>query len=224
LNEIAELLRATLSGGSMMALPLAVVGGVVTGLNPCCLPLYPAAAATCCAIREERTGLSLLGVLAFLVGVALTTALLGVAAALAGRILVGATGWTAYAVALVPLVMGAHLLGWIHVSMPTGLRIGRYGGAFGAFLAGVLMWLVFAPCSTPVLASVLSYAAYEGNPSYGAALLFLYGIGAGLPVIGLGGSFGTLTRRLDRHGWRERVDWVTGAALLGVGFYIVWVA
>jgi cytochrome c biogenesis protein CcdA len=175
-------------------------------------------------MREERPRLALASVLAFLVGVALTTALLGVVAAVAGRIVAGAAGWAAYAVALVPLVMGAHLLGWVHLQMPTALRIGRYEGALGAFLAGTLMWLVFAPCATPVLASVLSYAAYEGNPAYGAALLFLYGIGAGIPVIGLGAGIGAFALRLDRLGWRQWVDRTTGSVLLALGLYIVWVA
>lgn len=50
--NLMDLLRATLADGGFYAVPAALVGGLLTGLNPCCLPMYPAAAATCCAVRE----------------------------------------------------------------------------------------------------------------------------------------------------------------------------
>jgi cytochrome c biogenesis protein CcdA len=67
-SELADLLRTALSGGSLVALPLVVVGGVVTGLNPCCLPLSPAAAATCCAARGDRLERAFWTALAFVGG------------------------------------------------------------------------------------------------------------------------------------------------------------
>jgi cytochrome c biogenesis protein CcdA len=161
LSELAELLRSALSGGSVLALPVAVLGGVITGLNPCCLPLYPAAAGACCAVRGERMAFS--NALSFVAGIAVATAALGIVAAMAGRILAGLGGWTVYAIAVLPLAMGAHLLGWVRLPMPSSHVVGHHRGMAGAFVAGLLIWLVFAPCATPVLAAVLSYAAYEGS-------------------------------------------------------------
>jgi len=77
-TDLAELLRTSLSAGSLVALPLTFLGGVVTGLNPCCVALYPAAAATCCASRGERIRLAVGAALAFVVGLALATTSLGV--------------------------------------------------------------------------------------------------------------------------------------------------
>ncbi len=45
--QLLDYLRGAASSGGLAAVPLALAGGVVAGLNPCCLPLYPAAAATC---------------------------------------------------------------------------------------------------------------------------------------------------------------------------------
>ncbi len=222
MSELAELLRSALSGGSVLALPVAVLGGVVTGLNPCCLPLYPAAAGACCAVRGQRMAFS--NALSFVAGVAVATAALGIVAAMAGRILAGLGGWTVYAIAVLPLAMGAHLLGWVRLPMPSSQILGDHRGTAGAFVAGLLIWLVFAPCATPVLAAVLSYAAYEGSVAYGGVLLVLYGLGAGVPVLALGTAAGRLAQRLDALGWRRRVDAATGTVLLGVGFYLVWVA
>ncbi len=222
MSGIADLLGSALSGGSLLALPLAVVGGVVTGLNPCCLSLYPAAAATCCATRDERLARTFWSASAFVLGVAIATTVLGILAAVAGRAMTSVGGWSRYVIAAVPLVMGMHLLGWIRLPIGVPDRQTARAGAVPAFLAGLLLSLVLVPCGTPMLASVLSYAAFKGSVPYGGALLFLYGIGAGIPVLIVAAATGGLAARLDGSGWRPWVDRATGAALLGLGFYILW--
>lgn len=224
MSGIADLLGSALSGGSLLALPLAVIGGLVTGLNPCCLSLYPAAAATCCATRDQRLSRTFWSATAFVLGVAIATTALGVLAAVAGRVMTSVGGWSRYVIAAVPLVMGMHLLGWISLPIGTaGLQLTRRGVA-ASFLAGILLSLVLVPCGTPLLASVLSYAAYKGSVPYGGMLLFLYGIGTGVPVLIVATTAGSLAARLDGNSWRPWVDRATGVALLGLGFYILWTA
>jgi cytochrome c biogenesis protein CcdA len=220
-NEVATLLREALSGGVFVALPLALAGGVLTGLNPCCLAIYPAAAGTCCAVgRAENSG-SLSTSLAFVIGLSFTTAVLGVGAALAGTVLTGATGWTAYAIAAVPILMGLHVLGWLRLPMPHVVDLKRRGGLAGAFISGVAIWAVIVPCGTPVLAAMLSYTALDGSVVYSALLLFVYGFGAGLPVLLLGAAVVGLARRLEASGWRRRVEQATGGVLVAFGLYLV---
>lgn len=224
MTALIESLRAAASAGGLVAVPLALAGGVVAGLNPCCFPLYPAAAATCCAGRCDEPASSIRTSSAFVTGVATATALLGIAAALAGRALTGLGGWAPYVIAAVPIAMGLHLLGWISIPLPSFSGSVRAGGLVGAFATGLLLSLVVAPCGTPVLASVLSFAAYKQSVVYGAALLFAYGVGVGLPMLVLGTAAGGLARRLDRLGWRVWVDRLSGAALLALGFYLLAVA
>lgn len=219
MNELAELLREALAGGAMLAVPLAFSGGVVTGLNPCCLALYPAAAGTCCAVRGERMALS--NATGFVLGVSLATMALGVGAALLGSILTNASGWGAYTIAAVPLLMGMHVLGWIRLPLPQSAVVGRGSGFLGAFLVGMALWAVIVPCGTPVLAAMLSYAAYEGSVAYGALLLLVYGLGAGLPVLVIGTALGDFSTRLDARGWGRWVNGATGGVLLALGLYLV---
>jgi cytochrome c biogenesis protein CcdA len=220
-SDIGALLRGALSGGSPLALPFAFAAGVITSLNPCCVAIFPAGAATCCAVRAEKPKVEVSNAVAFAGGMALATSFLGVAAALAGKAMTGLGGGIRFVVALVPILMGAHLIGLIRLPLPaSNIRPGRRG-VFGALLAGFMLSLVIVPCGTPVLASVLSYAAYEGSVTYGGLLLFLYGLGAGVPVILLGTAMGNLAQRLDRLGWRKRVDQMTGVFLLGVGVYLI---
>lgn len=224
MTALVEALRDAASSGGLAAVPLALAGGVVAGLNPCCIPLYPAAAATCCAGRCDEAGSGVRNSGAFVAGVATATVFLGVAAALAGRALSGLGGWAPYVIALVPIAMGLHLLGWIRIPLPPFSGTVRAGGVIGAFATGLLLSLVIAPCATPVLASVLSFAAYKQSVAYGAALLFAYGIGIGLPILVLGTAAGRFARRLDRLGWRAWVDRASGVALVGLGFYLLWTA
>ncbi len=224
MTGLIDALRAAASSGAFVAVPLAFAGGALAGLNPCCLPLYPAAAATCCAGRCDVPNAALKNSTAFVAGVATATALLGVLAALAGRALTGLGGWASYAIALVPLAMGLHLLGWLKVPLPTFTATANTTGIVGSFASGLLLSLVVAPCGTPVLASVLSYAAFKQSVAYGGALLFAYGLGVGLPILVLGAAAGNLARRLDGLGWRAWVDRGAGAALLALGFYLLWTA
>lgn len=95
----------------------------------------------------------------------------------------------------------------------------RVAGAFGC---GFLLSLVIALCGTPVLASVLSYAAFKGNAYYGALLLFVYGLGAGIPLLAAATISSRFAQRLDLRGYQQWLDRTTGALLLGLGFYILW--
>jgi cytochrome c biogenesis protein CcdA len=223
-TALVEQLRAAASAGAVAAVPLAFVGGILAGLNPCCIPLYPAAAATCCAGRCDDGHGALKNSGAFVAGVAVATAVLGVLAALAGRALTGLGGWASYLIALVPLAMGLHLLGWMKIPLPAISGTARAKGVLGAFASGLLLSLVLAPCGTPVLASVLSFAAYKQSAAYGGTLLFAYGLGVGLPILVLGAAATGLARRLDGLGWRTWVDRIAGSVLVGLGFYLLWVA
>jgi len=118
--------------------------------------------------------------------------------------------------------MGLHLLGWVRLpisSLPRRLIRGGWSGAFGV---GFLLALVLTPCGTPVLASVLSYVVYKGSFVYGAALLLLYGLGWGIPVMVVGTAAGHLTARLEKAGYGFWAERISGTALLALGLFLVW--
>lgn len=213
-------LGRALSGGTLVALPLALAGGVLAGMNPCCLALYPAAAGACCSVQDvQAVRRSFSKAIAFVLGVAIAIAVLGAVAAYIGRIAqIGAP--LKYAIAFVPIVMGVYRLGWIKVPGITPKPFQpSLGGAFGT---GLLFSLVIGPCGTPVLASVLSYAAYNQSFMYGGLLLFLYGLGTGLPLVLVGTAAGGLLRKLDCSRFGRLIDPILGSSLLLLGFYLLW--
>lgn len=217
-------LEAALSSGGVVALPAALIGGLLAGVNPCCVPMYPAAAATCCAVRDralpDERKRSFMAALAFAFGVAVATTILGVVAAAAGSRLTALGPWATYAVATVPLLAGMHFLGWIRLPAPRLPAVGSRAGT--AFLAGLVLSLVIAPCGTALLAAILSYAAYQGSIVYGGVLLFVYGVGLSLPILLLGFTSTRLAARLDRGGLRIVIDRIMGVLLVGFGLYLLW--
>ena len=203
----------------MVALPLALVGGVIAGMNPCCFALYPAAAGACCGFGEQAIKRPLRNAAAFVLGIAVSVALLGALAAYMGRVAVASLP-VRHAIALVPILMGVYKLGWIQLPRMTQsvFRPGL-GGAFGT---GLLLSLIIGPCSTPVFASMLTFVAYQQSLVYGALLLFLYGIGSGLPLLLLGTTAGVVVKRLDCSRYGNWIDHIVGGVLILLGFYLLW--
>jgi cytochrome c-type biogenesis protein len=211
-----------LKHGSLLALPLALAAGVITGLNPCCVALYPAATATWCACNSGTENRGLRVSFGFVLGMATATTILGVFAALMGRVVGQLGSGVRYAIAAVPLVMGLHLLGWLR--FPVGFLPHRdmRGGWLGAFGTGLLLSLALTPCGTPVLASLLSYVAYKGGVAYGATMLFFYGCGSAAPVLLVGAAAGRLNARLERAGYDLWSEHLSGAAMLALGLFLIW--
>ena len=50
--NLAQVLSQVLTHGNVLAVPLVLLAGVVAGLNPCCVALYPAAAVMYCGTKS----------------------------------------------------------------------------------------------------------------------------------------------------------------------------
>ena len=125
-----------------------------------------------------------------------------------------------FVIAVIPIFMGIYRLGWIKFSSFTSQPFQPgFGGAFGT---GLLLSLIIGPCGTPVLASVLSYAAYTQSFVYGGLLLFLYGLGTGLPLVLVGTAAGGLLKKFDCSRFGRLIDPILGSSLLLLGFYLLW--
>ncbi|WP_322089340.1 cytochrome c biogenesis protein DipZ [Burkholderia sp. BCC1999] len=209
----------------MLLIVLAYLGGVLTILSPCILPVLPFVFA-----RADqpfvRTGLPLLA------GMALTFAVVATLAAVGG-------GWVAQAnqagrwIAIVLLaVFGLTLLMprfAEHLTRPlvaagnrlTGFaqRDGRPAGPASSLLLGVATGLLWAPCAGPILGLVLTGAALRGASVGTTLLLVAYAAGAatslGVALVIGGKVFAAMKRSLGAGEWIRRG---IGAALLaGVG-------
>lgn len=209
--------------GNVLAVPIVFAAGLVAGFNPCCLAMYPAATAACCANNtgpecQRKLSLSFL----FVLGAASSTALLGIAAALLGRAIGHPGAPILYVIALIPMVMGFQMLGWIKLPFSQRLSVRAAASAGSAFLTGMVLGMVMSPCGTPILASVLSYVAYKRSILFGAILLFAYGVGSSTPVAVAGSAAGTALGRWGSPQVHTIANSVTGALLIVTSFYLLW--
>jgi cytochrome c biogenesis protein CcdA len=208
-----------LMAGDMVVLPLALAAGLIAGVNPCCLALYPAAAGACCSAQGQVKIRTAWNAAAFVLGIAVAGAALGLLAVYIGRVAAVGTPFK-YAIAFLLILMGVYRLGWIRLPLRIPLTVRP--GLSGAFGTGLLLALVIGPCGTPVLASLLSFVAYKQSFMYGGLLLFLYGVGNGLPLMLVGTTAGGMLKRLEGSRLANWIDPAVGVLLILLGFYLLW--
>ena len=219
---------ASLQTASLLAFVLIFLGGVVTSLGPCNIATIPLIVGYVGGSHNLTRPRSFALSLAFAVGLALTFMLLGVAAALVGGLIGGATRWWYYLVAAICFLIGLNMLGVLKLDLPMwfgGLRE-RIGlkGIPGALALGLVSGLVASQCATPVLAAILTYVMTKGALLYGAALLFVYALGRGVPVV-LAGTFTGVLKSFQKLGrWSGVIEKASGVIVIGVGLYFLWIA
>jgi cytochrome c biogenesis protein CcdA/thiol-disulfide isomerase/thioredoxin len=210
----------------MFVLILAYLGGVLTIISPCILPVLPFVFAR--ADRPfAREGLPLLA------GMGLTFALVATLAAVGGHwaIQLNQTGrWLAMAVLA---VMGLALL-WPRLAdvlarpfVALGRRWSQHadgGSPWSAAGLGVATGLLWAPCAGPILGLVLTTAALQGASVTTTVLLLAFSAGAATSlalVLMLGGRFlASMKRALGIGEWLRRALGVlvlAGVAAIALG-------
>jgi len=162
--------------------------GVLVDLTPCVYPLIPITVAVFGAKGVSKPRALMLAT-AYVLGMAVLYTSLGVLVALTG----GQFGaWLASPYVVLPitallLALAASMFGAFDLQLPTSVqtKLNAVGGTglLGAFLMGLVSGFISAPCTGPVLLSLLAYIAKssaEGHSvAYGGSLLFVYALGIG---------------------------------------------
>lgn len=222
---LADEVRRLVAESPWLAPGAVFVGGVLTSLNPCVLATVPLVVAFVGGNREARSPARGVGLtLAFVAGLAASFAVLGIVAALAGKLLGDVGAFWDYAVLVVCLAMGAHLTGLVEIPLPSSAVRPAWRGVPGAAALGALFGVVSTPCAAPVLVVVMAYVASSGaSLAYGALLLFTYALGHSVLLFAAGASAGAArallaSERLAAAGtWLRRI---AGVAIAAVGVWV----
>jgi thiol:disulfide interchange protein DsbD len=204
--------------------------GLLLSFTPCVLPMVPILSGvivgTGRAVTKTR-GLLLAGL--YVLGMALTYALAGVAAGLSGSMLAAAlqSPWVLGAFALVFVALALSMFGLYELQMPVALQhrladaSNRFHGghAVGVFVMGVLSALILGPCVAAPLAGALLYIGQSRDVVLGGSALFAMALGMGVPLLAVGASAGALMPKAGP--WMETVKRGFGTVLLAVAIYLV---
>lgn len=218
-----------LKTSSLLAWPLVFLGGVITSIGPCNVAMIPLIVSYLGGSVELSRRRSFALSVTFATGLAVTFMVLGVVASLVGGLIGGTSRVWYYLVAAVCIVIGVQMLGGFRLPQIAGLgrvreRV-RLRGFEGALALGLVSGLVASQCATPVLAAILTYVmAQRGALAYGAALLFLYALGRGVPIVAAGTFTGVLTQLRAYGRWTYVTERVSAVMILAVGLYILWIA
>jgi len=225
------------NGSLLLAVPVALLAGLVSFLSPCVLPLVPGYLSYVTGLSgtdlaEERrrrlhrvSGRVLAGSLLFVLGV---TAVFVSEGALFGNIGVQLQAHQAAVERIGGVV--AIVLAIVFVGLlPRTQREWRIhklprAGLVGAPLLGVLFAVGWTPCIGPTLGVVLTLASQDNaaTAGRGAFLTFVYCLGLGLPFIATGLLFRHALGALDvvkRH--YRVVVWTGGVLLATVGVLLL---
>jgi cytochrome c biogenesis protein CcdA/thiol-disulfide isomerase/thioredoxin len=204
----------------MILFLLAYLGGVLTFVSPCILPVIPFVLA-----RADRPFLR--NGLPMLVGMALAFAVVATLASVAGGWVVSANQYGRIAALTLLAVFGVTLLfpeladRLMRPLVAVGARLSQSadtasdGSVFAPLLLGVATGFLWAPCAGPVLGLILTGAALQGASVRTTLLLLTYAAGAAtslaLALLIGGRVFTAMKRSIGAGEWIRRG---LGAAVL----------
>ena len=215
-SKLAEVFAAH---GLPLTLLVLFLGGLALNLTPCVFPVIPITlgffAMQSDGRRSRRFALSA----AYVFGIVIMYAALGVAAAMAGK-LFGA--WLQSQAVLIffaalMLVFATSMFGLWEFRVPqfvAARSMGRAGVA-GAAAMGLLVGIVAAPCVGPVVAALFVLVATLAKPAIGFVMFATLGFGLGFPYL-------VALNALPRPGeWMVHVKRAMGFVLIAMAFYFL---
>lgn len=217
----------TNEGAWYLLLIASFVGGGLASLSPCSLAMLPLIIGYVGGYSKETPYKTFLQLCCFILGTAIVFTIIGIICALTGKVF--ATAFGAYFTLLIAsllLVMGLKLLEILDFETPTIIKSMPTNSTNSIFLYPILLGITFAlagtPCSTPILAGIMAFAAIGKNLSLAIIMLFLFALGQGMILI-LAGLFTSSLKNMKSFArFTEVLLKISGLLLVIVALYLFW--
>jgi len=233
-------IQALIGDGSLLlAIPVAMLAGLISFLSPCVLPLVPgylgflgaavpqrgastSATGTTATATTTRSRL-VLGVLLFILGFTVVFVAFTVLGGAAGVFFLQWGDLLTRILGVVIILMGLVFLGLFGFAQREWrFHVDSKAGIIGAPLLGIALGIGWAPCMGPTLAAIVALSINVGDPVRAGFLGIAYSIGLGIPFLLAALGFGWATRTigfLRRH--IRTLNIIGGAMLIGLGILMV---
>lgn len=201
-----------LSGSMLLAVPIALLAGIVTFASPCVLPLVPGYLGYVSANVKSR---AVLGTALFVAGFTAVFVSLGVLAGSAAFVFFTRNLWVQVVLGVLVILFGLAMIGQFGFFQRTlKLPVTPKTGLIGAPLLGVVFALGWTPCIGPTLSAVLVLASDSGDPLRGGILATVYSLGIGVPFLLLAAGIGWAAKSVELIKRNIRKVNIFGGALL----------
>ena len=220
--DLATWAETAVGGSMILALPVALLAGLVSFFSPCVVPLLPGylSYATGLGAAEvvegtPRRGRMLAGASLFVLGFAVVFVITGVVAGSAGRVLAEYRSVITRVLGVLIIVLGLIFAGVLQIGQ-RDLRIHRIPtvGVAVAPLVGVVFALGWTPCLSPTLGVVVNLGFNEGTALRGGLLGFVYALGLGIPFVIAGLAFTKMARAVAFLRERQQLIMRIGGILM----------
>jgi thiol:disulfide interchange protein DsbD len=204
--------------------------GLLLALTPCVFPMIPILSGIIVGRGHHITKMhGFLLSLAYVLGMALTYAAVGVAAGLSGSLLSNAlqTPLVLGSFAAVFVVLSFSMFGFYEIQLPSALQSKLsgtsnrlHGGHLsGVFVMGALSAIIVSPCVAAPMAGALLYIGQTHDALLGGVALCAMAIGMGAPLLLVGASAGALLPKAGA--WMEAIKNIFGVMMLGVAIWLI---
>jgi cytochrome c-type biogenesis protein len=219
--------HTVLDGSLLLAVPIAMLAGLVSFLSPCVLPLVPGylgylTGMSGTDLEQEHRGRLTLGVALFVLGFTAVYVTIGWAAGWIGYGLQAHADLLARVLGVVTIALGLVFAGVLPNGFSATPTWRPAAGLAGAPLLGAAFGLGWTACTGPTLAAIVGLAGIGGSPARGALLATAYCLGLGLPFLLAALAYRRAMRAFGvvrRH--RVAVTRAGGVLLVAVGVLLV---
>ncbi|GAA4066371.1 cytochrome c biogenesis CcdA family protein [Streptomyces shaanxiensis] len=182
--------ETVLSGALLLALPIAMLGGLVSFFSPCVLPLVPGYLSYVTGVAgtdlaEARRGRMVMGASLFVLGFTAVFVSTGALFGYFGNSLQEHKDVLSKVLGVLMIAMGVFFMGLMPWLTQREFRFHKRpaAGLVGAPVLGALFGIGWAPCIGPTLTSVIALSYNEASAGRGAILTVAYCLGLGVPFV-----------------------------------------
>lgn len=200
--------ETVLNGALLLALPVAVLGGLVSFFSPCVLPLVPGylsyvTGVTGTDLADARRGRMTAGATLFVLGFTVVFVSGGALFGYFGQTLQGYKDVLTNVLGVLMILLGIFFMGLMPWLTQREFRFHRRPatGLIGAPVLGALFGIGWTPCIGPTLASVVALSSQQASAGRGAILTVAYCLGLGVPFVLTAIAF---RKALGAFGWVKR--------------------
>ena len=203
------------------------IGGVLASISPCSLAMLPLVIGYVGGYSKETPFITFIQLCCFILGTAIVFTIIGIICAVTGSVFASAMGgYFTLIIASLLLIMGLKLFGLLDFEIPTIIKAMPQNKNNSIFLYPVLLGITFAlagtPCSTPILAGIMAFAAIGKNIGLAILMLFLFALGQGVILIIAGLFTSGLKNMKSMACVSECFLKLCGVLLIIVALYMYW--